>query len=119
MGNKNTKTSQTNSNDLKDFFLQEKPSDMLIILRQAERSHASELCKIADTTYSHSVKVMNKMKRIGLVESQKRGRKKEYTLTDQGKDIADSLLSIYESIDGLEIPQKETEDDWNKRALKS
>jgi predicted transcriptional regulator len=60
---------------------------------------------------------MNKMKDIGLVNAEKRGRKKEYTLTEQGQDIADNLISIYESIGGIEIPQKESESDWNDEKL--
>ena len=103
--------SKSNGDSLKEFFLQEKPADIMIILNHEERSHASELCKIADTTYSHCVKVMNKMKANGLVDSEKRGRKKEYTLTERGQDIADSLLEIYNAIDGLEIPKKDEKTD--------
>lgn len=102
--------SLSGENEIKEFFLQEKPSDMIVLLRKQGTSYAGELSESANTTYSHAVKVMNRMKEAGLVQCSKRGRKKEYRLTKKGACIADSLESMMEEIDGMESPEHEKEE---------
>lgn len=81
--------------DLEQMFLNKKPVDLLIQLdRQDKRNYASALSKDADVTYSHTVKCLQKMEKHGLVEFERKGRKKEINLTDQGDRIASDLFNL-------------------------
>jgi predicted transcriptional regulator len=112
--------SSTNEGEnLKKFFLQEKPTDMIVILRKQGTSYASELSTKADTTYSHAVKVMNRMKEIGLVKSEKKGRKKEYKLTQKGQDLADNLINMFDAVDGMEVKTHDKNEKWGLDAVKT
>lgn len=104
---------------LKRFFLQEKPTDMIVILRRQNSSYASELSTKADTTYSHAVKVMNRMKEIGLVESEKIGRKKEYRLTDKGQKLADNLINMCDEVEGMQVNSREIDKKWGLESVKN
>jgi predicted transcriptional regulator len=72
---------------------------MLLQLDAEVTSYASELSTKCQTTYSHAVKVMNRMQEYGLVKSEKKGRKKIYELTDEGKDFVDRLQQVEEYFD--------------------
>ena len=115
---KQTDGSNTEGESLKKFFLQEKPTDMIVILRRQGTSYASELSTKADTTYSHAVKVMNRMKEIDLVTSEKKGRKKEYRLTDKGNDLADNLVNMFDSVEGMEVKTHDTNEKWGLDAVR-
>lgn len=85
--------------DLEDFFLKEKPVNLLVQLRSpGSDNYASALASSADVTYSHTVKCLKKMNSHGLVEFERRGRKKEVTLTDQGSEIAEDFYSLLEKL---------------------
>ena len=96
--------SKDESDELKSMFFHSKPTDMIVRLELMDGSYASELSSKCDTTYSHAVKIMNRFADMGLVESSKKGRKKEYTLTEQGQIVADQLVSLFESVEGMERP---------------
>jgi DNA-binding PadR family transcriptional regulator len=70
------------------------PYKSILFLRSEGTSYASEISSTCDTTYSHSVKIMNRLLDQGLVDAVKKGRKKEYTLTENGKELADHLREI-------------------------
>lgn len=112
-------SSKSEDDDLKKFFLQEKPTDMIVILRKQGTSYASELSTKADTTYSHAVKVMNRMKEIGLVQSEKKGRKKEYTLTEKGQQLADNLINMFDEVDGMEVTTHDKNEKWGLDAVRT
>lgn len=95
---------EDDSNELKKMFFQEKPVDMIVSIKLMNGSYASELSEKCDTTYSHSVKVMNRFQELGLVDWDKKGRKKEYRLTDRGEKLADELLTIFDDVEGMERP---------------
>jgi predicted transcriptional regulator len=115
---KQREDSNTEGENLKKFFLQEKPTDMIVILRKQGTSYASELSTKADTTYSHAVKVMNRMKEIDLVTSEKKGRKKEYRLTEKGKDLADNLVNMFDSVEGMEVKTHDKNEKWGLDAVR-
>lgn len=77
---------------------------MIVSLKLMDGSYASELSSECDTTYSHAVKVMNRFQEMRLVESEKKGRKKEYSLTERGETLADQLLTIFDNVEGMERP---------------
>ncbi len=78
--------------DLEEFLLNTKPVRLLVRLRQQTAdNYATPLASDINATYSHTVKVLQKMKDFGLVEFSKRGRKKEVGLTEKGEELAKDL----------------------------
>jgi DNA-binding MarR family transcriptional regulator len=78
-----------NSEHLEKFFLNRKPVQLLIHLKgPGNDNYASALASKADVTYSHTVKCLQKMEEHGLVEFEKKGRKKEVSLTEYGEKVS-------------------------------
>ena len=77
--------------DIEDLFLRKKPARLLVYLKREETPYASTLAKRIDCTYSHTVKLLQKMQDFGLVKFAKKGRVKFIELTDFGKDLADEF----------------------------
>ena len=76
--------------DMFNVFFREKPAMMLVNLKNAKNQmYASTLAKSIDCTYSHVVKILQKMEILGLVKFEKHGRLKFLTLTKKGNDLAD------------------------------
>ena len=71
-----------------DIFLREKPIELILCLKQNGLDHyPSILAKDAKCTYSHTVHLLQKMERAGLVKFEKRGRLKLVELTDKGQEV--------------------------------
>jgi predicted transcriptional regulator len=80
---------------MKDFFLKEKPVMALVtIRREREEIYCSVISRRIDTTYAHTVKIVSRLEDIGMVESNKKGRKKILELTTKGEKFADSFLDL-------------------------
>ena len=78
--------------DLESFFLNVKPVKILISLNNPQtENYASAISKETDCTYSHTVRIIQKLEDQGLVETSMKGRKKEITLTDKGLELAKAL----------------------------
>lgn len=78
--------------DLESFFLNVKPVKILIALNNpGTENYASAISKQTDCTYSHTVRIIQKLEDKGLVESNMKGRKKEIELTEQGLELAKAL----------------------------
>jgi len=78
--------------ELEEFFLNRKPVQILVSLRQqTSDNYASAISRQIDATYSHTIKVLKRMKDFGLVKFRKKGRKKEVMLTEEGGEIAESF----------------------------
>ncbi|MCD6477631.1 MAG: winged helix-turn-helix transcriptional regulator [Candidatus Aenigmarchaeota archaeon] len=76
-------------NDYKYLFLRDKPVEMLVLLKKGgSPRYATQISKGVDCTYSHTIKVLEKFRELGLVEFKKRGRIKLISLTPDGEDIA-------------------------------
>jgi DNA-binding MarR family transcriptional regulator len=72
------------------LFLRPKPVDMLIKLRSGPK-YATIIAKEVDCTYSHTVKLLDLFKVLGLVDFEKKGRIKIVKLTDNGENLAKSM----------------------------
>ncbi|MCK5333367.1 MAG: winged helix-turn-helix transcriptional regulator [Candidatus Aenigmarchaeota archaeon] len=82
-------------NALQELFLHDKPVKILMGLSSnGSKSYASVLAKTADCTYSHTVKILDMFKKLGLVQFEKSGRVKHIKLTGTGEDVAQDLASI-------------------------
>lgn len=87
---------QAEEEEVKEFFLNEKPVDLLLKLRSFgyDNNYASALARDADVTYSHTVKCLQRMEKAGIVEFERKGRKKEVNLTNYGDRVADEFFDL-------------------------
>lgn len=82
------KRKKAKKNLFSDLFMHSKPVKMLTALRLDDVQYATQVSKHVDCTYSHTVKVLDIFKDLGLVKFEKRGRIKVIKLTDTGQEIA-------------------------------
>ena len=75
-------------NFFETLFLHPKPVKMLTSLKNADVQYATQVSKAVDCTYSHTVKVLEMFRKLGLVVFEKKGRIKIVKLTDNGTDVA-------------------------------
>jgi len=67
---------------------------MLTSLKSEDIKYATQVSKAVDCTYSHTVKVLENFRRLGLVVFEKKGRIKIVRLTEDGLDIAHDFEGI-------------------------
>lgn len=85
--------------ELEDLLVNVKPVKLLVNLRrETTPNYASELSNQIDATYSHTVKVLQRMEKLGLIEHRKEGRKKIIELTDKGDRIAEKCSELLQVI---------------------
>ena len=78
-----------------DIFFRRKPALMLVALKKIARArYGSILAKEVDCTYSHAVKILQSLERLGLVVFEKKGRIKLIKLTKKGQEVSESIESI-------------------------
>ena len=83
------------SRDNFDIFFRRKPALMLVALKKIARArYGSVLAKEVDCTYSHAVKILQSLERLGLVLFEKKGRIKLIKLTKKGQEVADDIENI-------------------------
>ena len=93
--------------ELEELFLRKKPIRLLMNIKLGNTKYVSVLAKETDCTYSHIVKLLNVLKKLGLATFEKKGRVKYIRLTTEGKEIAgifESLLRKFSKIG--EKPEK-------------
>ena len=99
-----------NNKGIFNVFFREKPAMMLVELNRAMKQkkenvkgeigeirgevYASSIAKIVDCTYSHAVKILQSLERLGLVGFEKKGRIKLIKLTKKGQEIAENIDNI-------------------------
>lgn len=68
---------------------------MLVALKRLTKArYGSVLAKEVDCTYSHAVKILQMLEKLGLVLFEKKGRMKLIKLTKKGQEIADNIENI-------------------------
>jgi len=89
-----------------NLFLQKIPTKILIELRRSKEStYTSQISKMVDCTYSHTVKVLDEMHSLGLIEYKRQGRLKLVKLTDKGADLSqklDRLINTFNKVKNLD-----------------
>lgn len=104
---------------LRDIFLREKPSKILLGLKTAKESvYATILSKEADCTYSHTIKILNLFKDMGIVRFEKKGRIKRVMLTDDGWDIAHNLEAMIKKFTQIETKSPEETEKKEEKKIK-
>ncbi|MFB6145960.1 MAG: winged helix DNA-binding protein [Candidatus Nanohaloarchaea archaeon] len=87
------------SEELKEFLLHTKPSGILVKLNdRSTDNYASALSTEVDATYSHTVKILQRMEDYDLVEFEKKGRRKMISLTDRGERISGMLSELHNEL---------------------
>ncbi len=93
---------------IEKVFLHGKPTRILVGLKRGNKAkYASILAREANCTYSHTVKILNLLRKYELIEFEKKGRKKLIRLTVSGADLAQELERILWRLEKLETPEKE------------
>ena len=78
-----------------DIFFRRKPALMLVALKRIARArYGSILAKEVDCTYSHAVKILQSLEKLGLVVFEKKGRIKLIKLTKRGQEVSDDIENI-------------------------
>jgi predicted transcriptional regulator len=91
---------KTPKEDNFELFFRRKPAMMLIALKRVTKArYGSILAKEVDCTYSHAVKILQILEKIGLVVFEKKGRIKIIRLTKKGQDVASHIESIKDIIE--------------------
>lgn len=68
---------------------------MLVALKRiAKVRYGSVLAKEVDCTYSHAVKILQSLEKLGLVVFEKKGRIKLIKLTKKGQEVAENIDNI-------------------------
>ncbi len=67
---------------------------LVALKRMARARYGSVLAKEVDCTYSHAVKILQSLEKLGLVMFEKKGRIKLIKLTKRGQEIADNIENI-------------------------
>jgi len=98
--------------DILSFFLQDKPARILLEMGKSDRTYPADISKALAATYSHIVRVIQKLEEFGLVESEKEGRTKYIKLTELGQQVAHHLQ-------GLEMALKNVHESTQKKARKA
>ncbi len=82
--------------ELEELFLRKKPVKLLMALKIGgpSRSYISTLSKETDCTYSHTVKLLEEFRTLGLVDFEKSGRVKYIKLTQDGEELATHFESV-------------------------
>ena len=83
----------TTNTALTRLFLRLKPVKIILSLKKGPR-YATQVSKEVDCTYSHTVKLLDDFKKLGLVSFKKQGRIKIIELTEDGEDLAHSIEGV-------------------------
>lgn len=88
---------------MQEFFVNVKSAKILVSLSNPSTdNYASEISSNVDCTYSHTVRILQKLEEKGLVDSKKKGRKKMVELTSDGREIAQNLGDLMHSLQEAE-----------------
>ncbi len=96
-------------------FMHAKPVKMLVSLKSESVRYASQVAKTVDCTYSHTVKVLENFKDLGLVKFEKKGRIKIIKLTDVGLEVAHDFEGIHRKFLKIKIPSPESLSDKSRK----
>jgi len=77
-----------------EIFLRDRPVALLQCLLKEKDNYPSQLAKDAQCTYSHTVHLLQKFEKQGLVNFQKKGRLKLVNLTKKGAKVAELFREL-------------------------
>jgi predicted transcriptional regulator len=81
----------------KEKLFLKKAARILISLRDSSRRwFLSNLAKANNATFVYTSRIVEKLTKLGLVKSEKKGKVKEVKLTEDGQKIAEALSTVVE-----------------------
>lgn len=84
---------------LQEFFVNVKSAKILVTLSNpTSDNYASQISSNVDCTYSHTVRILQKFEKKGLVDSDKKGRRKMIELTEDGEEVAEKLGDLMHTL---------------------
>ncbi len=92
--------------ELEDLFLRKKPIRLLMNIKLGSAKYVSILAKETDCTYSHTVKLLDIFRNLGLVDFEKTGRIKYVKLTQDGIELAQDFESVLRKFSKLRSKKK-------------
>jgi DNA-binding MarR family transcriptional regulator len=94
-----------------NIFLKEKTVSLLIsLLNEKKPMYISQIAKDTDCMYPHALMVLKNFEKSGYVISEKKGRKRTYTLTPLGEKMAKELSKLVEIVSTTDEKVKERGD---------
>ncbi|RLI98425.1 MAG: hypothetical protein DRO99_00720 [Candidatus Aenigmatarchaeota archaeon] len=92
---------------LEGLFLRDKPAKILLGLHTSDDPvYVTILSKEANCTYSHTIKILDALKEMGIVDFEKKGRIKQVVLTEEGAEIAKHMDAMIKRFLKLESSEK-------------
>ena len=93
--------------ELEDLFLRKKPVKLLLSVKNGNApKYVSILAKETDCTYSHTVKLLDMFRNLGIVEFEKEGRIKYVRLTQDGMELATDFETVLRKFSKLKPKEK-------------
>jgi len=92
--------------ELEELFLRKKPIRLLMNIKLGSAKYVSVLAKETDCTYSHTVKLLDIFRNLGLVDFEKTGRIKYVKLTQDGIELAQDFESVLRKFSKLRSKKK-------------
>ncbi|MCX6819213.1 MAG: hypothetical protein NT129_04415 [Candidatus Aenigmarchaeota archaeon] len=92
--------------ELEDLFLRKKPIRLLMNIKLGSAKYVSILAKETDCTYSHTVKLLDIFRNLGLVDFEKTGRIKYVKLTQDGIELAQDFENVLRKFSKLRSKKK-------------
>lgn len=87
--------------DLSGFLLNEKPCRLLVEVGKRSEPFGKEISKEIDSTYSHTLRTVDRFEELGLISRERRGRKVVLSLTGDGEEVADALENLREALSSV------------------
>jgi DNA-binding MarR family transcriptional regulator len=86
------------------LFLREKPAKLILALKAADKKakYVNRIAKEIDCTYSHIIRLLDKLEVLGLVKFTKVKRVKYVELTELGKDLAIDLEGVVRKLSKIQ-----------------
>jgi len=93
-----------------NLLLNEKPAKILTTLREPNKdNYGQAIAYKINSTYSHTLKLLKRLEKHGIVESDTDGRKKMYELTDDGKELAEAAEQLLAKTENREPIQHDNQ----------
>jgi predicted transcriptional regulator len=97
----------TTKMELEELFLRKKPVRLLLNIKIGNNpKYVSILAKETDCTYSHTVKLLEVLESLGIVDFEKQGRIKYVRLTAEGLELANDFESVLRKFSKLKPKKK-------------
>ncbi len=97
------------NNSAMSLFLREKPVRLLLSLRSTDKKakYVSIISRDINCTYSHTVRLLDEFKQLGLVKFVKVSRVKYIELTEKGKDLVHDLEGVVRGLSKMKFEKSE------------